>query len=498
MMQSRIEKIVIVGGGTAGWMTAAALSRSFEHSDVTITLVESDDIGTVGVGEATIPTLTGFNAFVGLDERQFLKDTSATYKLGIEFVDWTRLGHRYVHPFGEYGFDVASLPFQHWWQRAKHRWPDIASFSLETRAALAGKFSHKTGIAHPVLKDTAYAFHLDASRYATTLRTLAEERGTIRMEGRVTEVIRDGEDGRLTAVRLQGGLEIPGELFVDCSGFRSLLLGETLGVPFDDWSNDLPCDRAWAVPCAGGGGAEPYTRATAREAGWQWRIPLQHRVGNGHVFSSAHMTDEDALDIVLASLEGAPLAEPRLLRFKAGCREAFWSHNCVGIGLAAGFLEPLESTSIHLIQLGIMRLLGLFPTADFAPVLPATYNREMRRKYDGIRDFLVLHYLATERDDSEFWRERQATRPSEALARKIDLYRAGGILIHDQEELFRPSSWLAVFEGQGIGTDERLPLVDRFPQELVDRRLEELDKIIGLAVADMHAADRYIRDVQTS
>jgi tryptophan halogenase len=497
-MQSRIDKIVIVGGGTAGWMTAAALGRSLEHSGVEITLIESDDIGTVGVGEATIPPLTGFNAFIGLDERQLLQETSATYKLGIEFVDWTRIGHRYVHPFGEYGFDIASVPFQHWWQRGRHRWPDIASFSVETRAALAGRFSHKTGIGHPQLKDTAYAFHLDACRYAATLRGLAEGRGVSRIEGRVTEAHRDGEAGQLNAVRLDGGRQIAGDLFVDCSGFCSLLLGETLGVPFDDWSAQLPCDRAWAVPCAGGGGAEPHTRATARAAGWQWRIPLQHRIGNGHVFSSSHMTDDDALDILMDTIEGEPLAEPRLLRFKAGRRRSFWSHNCVGIGLAAGFLEPLESTSIHLIQVGILRLLGLFPTAGFAPVLAATYNREMHRKYDGIRDFLMLHYLATERDDSQFWRERRATRPSETLAHKIELYRSGGILIHDEEDLFRPSSWLAVFEGQGIGTGERLPLIDRIPQELVDRRLEELDRVIGLAVADMPTADRYICDLQTS
>lgn len=396
MTSGPIQRIVIVGGGTAGWMTAAALSRVFTGPGMTISLVESAEIGTVGVGEATIPPILGFSGFVGLDERLLLRDTAATFKLGIEFEGWHRPNERYFHPFGEFGVEMDAVPFQHWRRSGQGGFPDLWTFSLETRAAMAGRFAHRTSIVHPLLSQTAYAYHFDAAAYAAMLRRLAERRGVNRIEGRIERAIIDPANGHIGSVELADGRSVGGDLFIDCSGFRSLLLDEALGVPFVDWNHLLPCDRAWAVQTRGSDGA-PYNRSIARTAGWQWRIPLQHRTGNGHVFSSAHLDEQAALDALLANLPAEPSTDPRRLTFRAGHRASFWQGNCVGIGLAGGFLEPLESTSIHLIQLGILRLIGLFPDRTFAPSLIDEYNREMAEKFALIRDFLLLHYRASER-----------------------------------------------------------------------------------------------------
>ena len=362
-----IRKIVIVGGGTSGWMAAAGISKILgDLPGMSVQLIESEAIGTVGVGEATIPQIISFNKLLGIDENEFVRETHATYKLGIEFVDWLRPGHSYVHPFGRYGIDMLGVEFHHFWLRGRGlgNREEIDEYSIAAMAGQAGKFFWpQANNPNSPLSKLAYAFQFDASRYARYLRTLAEKQGVVRHEGKVVEVLQDAESGFVTAVKLEDGSQIEGELFLDCSGFRSLLLGQTLGVPFRDWSKWLPCDRAVAVPCTLAGEHQPLTRSTARSAGWQWRIPLQHRIGNGHVYSSAHMNEDDATDILLANLDGKPFAGPNHLRFTAGHRERPWEKNVVALGLAGGFLEPLESTAIHLVQSAIARLIAFFPTA---------------------------------------------------------------------------------------------------------------------------------------
>lgn len=490
MTNGPIQRIVIVGGGTAGWMTAAGLSRVLAGPGMAISLIESPEIGTVGVGEATIPPILGFNRFVGLDERLLLRDTAATFKLGIEFDGWHRPNARYFHPFGEFGVEMDAVPFQHWRRSAQGGFPDLWTFSLETRAAMAGRFAHRSGIAHPLLGQTAYAYHFDAAAYAAMLRMIAERRGVNRIEGRIERASIDPANGHIASVELADGRSIGGDLFIDCSGFRSLLLGETLGVPFVDWNHLLPCDRAWAVQTRGSDGA-PYTRSIARTAGWQWRIPLQHRTGNGHVFSSAHVDEQAALDTLLANLPAEPSTDPRRLTFRAGHRACFWQGNCVGIGLAGGFLEPLESTSIHLIQLGILRLIGLFPDPTFAPSLIDEYNREMAEKFALIRDFLLLHYRASERTEP-FWRDCRAAPAPDRLAHRIDLYRASGVIPVEDADLFKPSSWLAVMEGQGISAQAHHPLLRHRSDAEVAARLQRLATDIGNAVSSMPAATDYV------
>ncbi|WKL56718.1 tryptophan 7-halogenase [Asticcacaulis sp. ZE23SCel15] len=455
-MTSPVKKIVIVGGGSAGWMTAAALSNALQ-TNCQITLIESEDIGTVGVGEATIPPIKLFNETLGLDESEFIRRTQGSFKLGIQFVDWAEKGRSYFHPFGSYGRPFDLVHVHHYWQQANARGEARAldEYSMAWAAASRGRFAPPSPDPRNVLSTYDYAYHFDAGLYAAYLREYAQKRGVIHVEGKVSHVALNPETGFVGAVHLSNGQVFDGDLFIDCSGFRALLIGEALKVGYEDWTHWLPCDRALAVPCdnapssrvALGQNFTPYTRATARAGGWQWRIPLQHRTGNGYVYSSAHITDDDAADTLMNNLDGAALAEPRLLRFKTGRRKTFWEKNVVAIGLSSGFMEPLESTSLHLIQAGIAKLLAFFPDGGFDPLVTAEYNRIAVNECERIRDFLILHYHLNRRDEA-LWRDCAAMQIPDSLHTKIEHFRRFGRLIQRDAELFGPTSWLAVHVGQ--------------------------------------------------
>ena len=495
MTAAPVTKVVVIGGGTAGWMAASALAHIMgKLPGFSITLVESEAIGTVGVGEATIPQIIGFNRMLGLDEMEFMRETRATYKLGIEFVDWLRPGHSYVHPFGTYGIDMLGIEFQHFWIRGRTLGDTapIDRYSMAAMAGKAGKFDWPRPDTKSPMASLAYAFQFDAARYAAFLRRRAEAGGVRRIEGRVVEIQQDSESGFVTAALLDNGSTVDGELFIDCSGFRSLLLGQTLDVPFSDWSHWLPCDSAVAVPCTLGGRNEPMTRSTARKAGWQWRIPLQHRLGNGHVFASEHMDRGEATDLLLANLDGKPLAEPNQLSFKAGHRVRAWEKNVVALGLAAGFLEPLESTSIHLVQSGIARLMSLFPDKSFSDVEIARFNEETEREYADIRDFLVLHYSATERDDSEFWRYCRNLEAPDGLREKIEMFRSSGRIFRENNELFTEASWLAVLLGQGIVPSTHHPVARLLDDEETFTRLAHIREVIEQTAQQLPTQDQFL------
>jgi tryptophan 7-halogenase len=486
MTLAAIRKIAIVGGGTAGWMTAAALGTMLP--DISIELIESDEIGTVGVGEATIPQIHLFNEAVGITDAQMLRETQATYKLGIEFVGWHTPDARYLHPFGAFGVPVNGVDFWHYWIRARQSGMDtaLAEFNVNAVAAYAGRFA-KSGKSYgqgavPGLFD---AFHFDASLYAALLRRVATARGVMRTEGKIVTGNRDGETGLLKSVTLSDGRNIHADFFIDCSGFQSLLLGQTMGVEFCDWSNWLPCDRAIAMPTARQSDPLLYTQATAQDAGWTWRIPLQHRTGNGYVYSSAHISDEQALDTLLTAVEGEPLADPRPLRFKAGHRARIWEGNVVAIGLAGGFLEPLESTSIHLIQTAISRLITLFPRHMPSPGAQATFNRQSADDYAGIRDFLIFHYHANQRD-GPFWRNRRdMTLPDTMIEQRIHLFQEVGRIARAGHELFSEASWLAVMLGQGIDPVGYAPLADSVPHDDLAKIMASLRQSTAQAVATL-------------
>ncbi len=502
MSGAPIRKVVIVGGGTAGWMCAAAMARVLGAlPGFSIELIESEAIGTVGVGESTIPGINLFNALLGLDEAEFMRETRATYKLGVEFVDWWRPGHRYTHPFGRYGLDMLGIEFHHHWLKGRALGDDGAldSYSIGALAARQGRYmAPRPDQPNSPLSRLAYAFQFDAGRYARYLRARSERQGVKRTEGRITQVERHPETGFVTAVMLERGARIEGELFIDCSGFRSLLLGQTLGVPFVDWTHWLPCDRAVAIPCAHrpgheNGADDPITRTFARPAGWQWRIPLQHRVGNGHVYCSAHMSADEATALLLANMEGEPLAEPNHIRFAAGHRARFWEKNVVAMGLAGGFLEPLESTAIHLVQSSIARLMALFPSRAFGEHEIARFNRETLHDYVSIRDFLVLHYKATERDDTAFWDQCRALDVPEGLAEKLALFQSSGRVFQDNDELFSEASWLAVMVGQGVAAGGFHPAAHLLPDAETLTRLAHMRDVIAGTVAAMPTQADYLR-----
>jgi tryptophan halogenase len=490
-----IRDVVVVGGGTAGWMAAAAFSRFLANGSRRITLVESDEIGIVGVGEATIPPILNFLSMLGINENEMMRAARATFKLGIEFVNWGKIGDRYIHPFGHYGQDLHGVAFHQLYLReiVRGAQQSISSYSMSAAAAAAGRFARPSAKAKPPLNQLFYAFHFDASLFARFLRSFAERNGVVRREGRIVGVRRRETDGYVESLELASGERVGGELFIDCSGFRALLIGETLGVGYEDWSHWLQCDRAIALPTANVGPPDPFTRATAHGAGWQWRIPLQHRTGNGHVYSSRFLSDDEAEAVLRANLEGEVLAPPRLLRFRAGQREKAWSHNVVALGLSSGFLEPLESTSIHLIQNAISRLFTLFPDRSFSELERNEFNRGMREIYEDVRDFIILHYKATQRDDTPFWRNVRDMDIPEPLQRKIELFRARGRIFREGAELFGVTSWVAVMLGQGIWPERYDTLVDSLDESKVAMAMAQIREACAEACRSLPSQEEFLR-----
>jgi tryptophan halogenase len=477
-------------------MAAAAFSRFLNNGRRQIVVVESDAIGTVGVGEATIPPILNFNTMLDINENAFLKATRGTFKVGIEFVDWARDGERYLHPFGSYGQDLHGIPFHQLWLRARMTGGDpgaIDDHCVNAVAAALRRFGRPGQNAKSVLSRLFYAFHFDASLYAKFLRGLAERQGVERREGMIVKVHRDGESGDVTAVELAGGERVEGDFFIDCSGFRGLLIAQELGAEWDDWGHWLPCDRAIAIPTALAGPPEPFTRCTARPAGWQWRIPLQHRMGNGHVFSSRFMEEDEARRILLTNLEAEALAEPRTIRFATGRRKSSWSHNVVALGLSSGFLEPLESTSIHLIQNGIQRLLALFPGKPISPVERDEYNKGMGELYDDVRDFVILHYKATQRGDTPFWRYVRDMDIPESLARKMELWRLHGRIFREGAELFGVTSWVAVMLGQNLWPEAYDPTADSLDEAKVAEAMAAMRGDFRRAVEALPGQEQFLR-----
>ncbi|HVI99722.1 MAG TPA: tryptophan halogenase family protein [Sphingomonas sp.] len=484
-MTERATRVVILGGGTAGWMTAAALVRFLPQ--VEVRLIESAEIGIVGVGEATLPHLRAFVETLGIDEADFMRTTHATYKLGIAFQNFGRIGDYYLHPFGGFGSAFAGVGFHHYWRRmhAAGRARPIGAYSYPVVLAEAGRFARPTPDGDPITSAYGYAYQFDATLFGPYLRTYATARGARRTEGKVVHVEQHPESGDVAALVLESGERIEGDLFVDCSGFRSLLLGSTMVAAWEDWSHWLPCDRACALPCQSPEGEiEPLTRAIAMPFGWRWRIPLQHRVGNGYVYSSAHLSDDDAAAAILGAVEGTPIADPRVLRFRAGRRARSWVGNVIGIGLASGFLEPLESTSLYLAQAAITGLIELFPEHGRATDADRDeFNRVIDLEHDRIRDFLILHYHATTRDDSPFWNHVRTMRVPDSLHEKIAMFRASGRVASYTKGLFLEPSWVAVYLGQGIVPerwDQRADLADAAQ---LDRALAGLEQAIGAAAA---------------
>ncbi|HEY0044804.1 MAG TPA: tryptophan halogenase family protein [Allosphingosinicella sp.] len=469
MTAPTVCNIVIVGGGTAGWMAAAAFAR-FLGPGYQIRLIESEEIGTVGVGEAAIPDIRLFNQGLGIDEDEFVRATQGTFKLGIAFHGWTRPRSSYIHAFGAIGRPLGLIPFYHYWlrHRAEGGTSELWSYSPTALAAARNAFGRIQEAPGAPPSGVAYAFHFDAGLYAAYLRRYAEARGVRRTEGRVEVVEPRDEAGNLQAITLAGGERVEGDLFIDCSGFRGLLIEGALQTGYENWSNFLPCDRALALPCERIAPPVPVTRSTARDAGWQWRIPLQHRTGNGLVYSSAHLSDDQAAATLLANLDGAPLADPKPLRFTTGRRRKAWNANVVALGLAAGFMEPLESTSIHLVQSGIARLLQLFPHRGIAAADCAEYNRQTEEEWLAIRDFLILHYHLNGREGA-FWADCREMPIPGSLAERIGLFRASGRIFRRGKELFTEVGWLQVMLGQGIAPADYHPLAAQLgPAQLAE------------------------------
>ena len=485
--EQRMRGIVIAGGGTAGWMAAAAIARTFGDT-VELTLVESDAIGTIGVGESTIPPLVTFNRLIGINEAEFMRATNATFKLGIMFDDWKDVGESYFHSFGLAGKDHWSAGFQHFWLRGLEEGHDqpYDEYCLELMAAREGKFAQ--------LPDDRinYAYQLDSTLYAKFLRDMAEEAGCTRVEGKIGQVELDGETGNIDSLVLEDGARIDGDLFLDCTGFRALLIGGALGVGHDDWTHWLPCDAAIALQTESVGPAMPYTRAMAHDAGWQWRIPLQSRVGNGIVYSSRHLERDTALQRLLGNISGRVLTEPNFLRFGAGMRQKQWHRNCVAVGLSGGFMEPLESTSIHLIQRAVLRLIRMLPLREISERDVAEFNYQQMTDVVQIRDFLILHYKATERRDSDFWRYCNAMPIPDSLEHKIELFRETGRVFRRNEELFVENSWVQVMMGQGIMPRAFHPIAGKLTDEELSALLANIRESVSRTVASLPAHADYV------
>lgn len=488
-------RVVILGGGTAGWMTAAAMAALLPRGRCAIRLAESEAIGTVGVGEATLPQMRSFNDAIGVIEADMMRRTNATFKLGIEFVDWGYEGSSYIHPFGAHGQPIGGIPFHHHWQRADAagRADPLEAYSFAISACRDRRFDFPDPDPQSIRSTYDYAYHFDAGLYARFLRDFSERRGVERTEGKFVEVLQHPETGMVEGVRMESGETIEGDLFVDCTGFRSAVTGQALGVEWEDWTHWLPCDRAWAVQSERMDDIAPYTKSIAREAGWQWQIPLQHRTGNGLIYSSAFVDDEAARDQLMANLSNKAIIEPRGLRFTPGRRTSSWARNCVAVGLSSGFLEPLESTSIHLIQVAALNLVALFPERPGDPVLAAEFNRRMDVEYGRIRDFLILHYHANTRSEP-MWRHCREMAVPDSLVEKIEMFRHRSAVPHYGEGLFSPPSWVSVLFGQGLKPDGVHPLAEALPIDELANRLAAIRKQIAGAVAEMPRHDEFVTD----
>ena len=489
MTLNPIRSVVIVGGGTAGWMSAALLAKLMPAGAPyrpSITLIESDDIGTIGVGEATIPAIKRFNELLELNEVEFMKATKATFKLGIEFRDWGWIGNSYMHGFGKIGQDLGWLRMHQYWLKMRGTGQvsdNFADYSINTAAAYGNRFTKPQGeMKKSPLSEIAYAYHFDAGLFARFLREFSETRGVVRTEGKITHPDLDPETGFVTAVTLESGARIEGDLFIDCSGFRGLLIEQALHSGYEDWSQWLPCDRAVAVPCANAPDLSPYTRSTATTAGWRWRIPLQHRIGNGHVYSSRFISDDEATANLMQGLEGEALAEPRIIRFETGKRRQIWQRNVVAIGLSSGFIEPLESTSIQLIQSGILRLINLWPDRGFARSTVAEFNTQTDFDVERIRDFIIAHYKVSRRDDSAMWRYCRDMDVPDSLKRKLDEFGVMGRVYKDKEELFAEESWIQVLIGQGLIPAAYDPFVDVQPEAKIAGYLNNIAGVVRKCV----------------
>lgn len=492
MSPTAIKTVTIVGGGTAGWMAAAVLARAL-NNNVEVRLVESEMIGTVGVGEATIPQIRLLIHLLGIDEHAFLAATNGTIKLGIEFANWGRVGERYIHAFGNLGQSLGMSRFWAYWLRANGTAnpSSLWDYSLNAVAAKEDRYEPVERIENTQLGGLVRAYHFDAGLFAGYLRQIAEDAGVIRTEGTISHASQK-ENGWLEAVHLENGQSVSGDLFIDCSGFRGLLIGQTLDVDYIDWSDWLPCDRAFAVASDPLSPLPPYTRATAHSAGWQWRIPLQTRTGNGHVFCSAYTSEDEARNTLLEHIVGELHGEPRLLKFTTGRRARFWDKNCIALGLSAGFMEPLESTSIHLVQSGISRLLSLFPAHSINAAEIDAFNRQTTFEYERIRDFLILHYFANHRQDSEFWIDRANMSIPDSLAAKIDVFKSHGRLFREGDELFTEPGWLQVLIGQNILPSGYDPLANQLPDTELERFLSTLRRVVGGAASRLMPHSDYI------
>jgi tryptophan halogenase len=484
-----LKRILIVGGGSSGWMSAALLAQSFGRM-YEITLVESQDIGTIGVGEATIPAIRRYIRTLGIAEDEFIRHTQASFKLGIQFENWNRIGDRYIHGFGVIGHNWDSLqPHQYWLKAMQMKQPragDLDSYSINTAAALQNRFCRtQTQNPNSPLAHIAYAFHMDASLFARYLSAYAQERGVRRVEGKVIDVALRGEDGFIESVKLADGQVLEADLFIDCSGFRGLLIEGALETGFVDWSHWLPCDSAVAMPCARSENFTPYTRSIAHGSGWQWRIPLQHRTGNGHVYAKDFISDDEAASILKGNLDGEAMADPLQVRFKAGKRTKLWNKNCVAVGLAGGFLEPLESTSLHLVQAGLFRLLRFFPDQSFDPANTAEFNRQTDIEYERIRDFIILHYKATERDDTPFWNYCRTVEVPDTLKHRMDLWMANGRMFKEDLGMFAEQSWVQVMIGQGRIPRGYDPRVDSKGEAELQNYLNGITRVIDTCVSQM-------------
>lgn len=487
-MRGAVRKVVIAGGGTAGWVTAAALSRQLGDM-IDIQLVESDEIATVGVGEASIPTMPTFHRLLRIDEQEFMRASNATFKLGISFENWEALGQKYLHSFGETGKDTWVADFHHFWLRARELGfgGEFGDYCLELQAALADKFALSKGTG-----GLNYAYHLDAGLYAAFLRRISEAAGVTRTEGKINRVAQDPDSGWITALHLDDGSTIDGDLFIDCTGFRGLLIEQTLQTGFEDWSHWLPCNRALAVQTESHG-CVPYTRSIARSAGWQWQIPLQNRVGNGLVYASDYLSDTQAEAELLQGLDGKPLNDPRLIRYQTGRRKKAWNKNCIAFGLSSGFVEPLESTSIHLVMIGVTRLLQLFPFDRISEPLAARFNQLADAELEGIRDFIILHYHVTQREDTAFWRYCREMSVPESLAQRIALFRDHAQAYQGDNELFRVDSWVQVMLGQGLLPRHYHPMAKAMQAEQLRQFLQNLQGGIANTVASLPTHKNFVQ-----